>query len=339
MGAQFILQICLLVANVKGYMNSSPEGAIFDRSVTGQTRSIQWPSAEPVPVEKEIELLMSGTLLRRGEFGRLVGSRALEVELECCERGFSFHQALSIRNQLMVGKSLKGSWKLKHEGILQSIVEKFEHQQTPLLEISEQYDLPPVSIFRAIVAPRVLDAHPQLSCLHRSRPAGRILQSIISESSQENVKLFLSEWELKELQTAKKHDVIGYQHNCTVAGDWEKTIYAFLDEQRISYLSEDSLKLPGHEAIGTPDCLLVDDLFINGKEIKWIEFKSFYASGLKDNAFFTKKAVSKQVERYQKEFGKHGAVILKNGFSDRISRRYPSTLFLDGTPLVNHNEI
>lgn len=188
------------------------------------------------------------------------------------------------------------------------------------------------------MASRVLDARPQISCLDRRRPAGRVVQSVISESSQENAKLFLSEWELNELQTAKEHDVVGYQNNCTVAGDWEKTIYAYLDERGVRYLSEDSLKSQEHGTTGTPDCLLVDDLFINGREIKWIEFKSFYASGLKDNAYFTKKAVSRQVEKYQKEFGEHGAVIFKNGFSDRVSRKHPSTLFLDGGPLFSYNE-
>jgi len=332
------------MAMVEGYINSpAPDRTMFDNGVLrrtpGRERTIHWPSAEPVPVQKEIQLLMSGALVRRGEFGPLHGSRALEVELECGELGLTVHQALSIRKQLIMRKTLKGSWKLKDESTMNTIKKKFEHQQRSLQEISQEYDLPPVSIFRAIVAPRVLDAYPQFTGLDRHRPAGRIVQSIINEDDQENVKSFLSEWELKELQNAKDHDLVGYNDsNCTAAEEWEQTIYKFLDERDIKYITEDTMKLHGDEAKGTPDCLLLDDLFINGQKIRWIEFKSFYASGLKENSYFTKKSVCKQVERYQREFGKNGAVIMKNGFSGKISQRYPSTLFLDGGPLYAVSE-
>lgn len=342
MGTHFFLRMCLLVAIVNGYVTSSPEG-LFDggvyRRTSGRTRAIHWPSAGPVPLQKEIELFTSGTLVRRGEFGRLAGSRALEVELECDELGLSFRQATSIRDQLLLGKLMKGVRKLRREGNLRTITEQFERQRVPLLKIAEQYDLPPVSIFRAIMASRVLGANPQFSGSDRRRPAGRrVVQSIISETSQDNVKLFLSEWELTELRTAKEHDVVGHRCNSTSARDWEQAIYAFLHNQGVSFISEDSLKTPGHGTRGTPDCVLVDDLFINGRAIKWIEFKSYYASGLRDNAHFTKRAVSRQVERYQKEFGEQGAMILKDGFSDRVSQKYPSMLFLDGGPLVSHDQ-
>jgi hypothetical protein len=282
---------------------------------------------------------MSGTLVRRGEFGPLCGSRRIEVDLECAELGIHFDQALSIRKQLMMSKVLKGgSWKLKDEYTMKRIRKEFEQKQRPLLEISQRYDLPPVSIFRAIVAPRVLNAYPQFTCLDRTRPAGRIVQSIISEACPDQLKEFVSDWEVNELKIAKEFDMVGYSGNCTAAGEWERTIYDFLDEHNINYLTEETLKLDGYGEMGTPDCLLVDDLFIHGKLVKWIEFKSFYASGLKENSYFARKAVGRQVKKYGKSFGKSGAVILKNGFSTEISRRYPSTLFLDGGSLSSKNE-
>lgn len=254
----------------------------------------------------------------------------MEVELESDEIGLSFHQALSIRKQLLVRKALDSSRKLKDERILRSIVKEFEHHERPLLEIAQKHDLPPVSLFRAIVGPRVLRANPRLTCLDTRRPAGRIVQSIISESNQLHVDTFLSGWELKQLQTAKAHDIVGYQNNnCTVGEDWEQAVYNFLDERGISYITEESMK---HDTTVTPDCLLVDDLFINGKQIKWIEVKSFYASGLRQTSHFTR-GIASQVERYESEFGQHGAVILRNGYTEKISRKYPSTLFLDGGPL------
>ncbi|KAL7531044.1 hypothetical protein ACHAXR_007685 [Thalassiosira sp. AJA248-18] len=345
MATAYFLQICLIllmvvVIVVTGYTNSP--GIFHGGAPTRQQRTIHWPSSlsgGPVPVEKEIQLLMSGTLLRRGEFGPLYGSRALELELECAELGLAFHQALSIRKQLMLRKLLKeGSRKLKDEKKMNVIIRKFEQQHKPLLEIAQEYDLPPVSIFRAIMAPRVLSANPRFTGLDRKRPAGRIIQSIINEADENHVDDFLTDWEVNELRTAKENDVVGYQTNCTAAKDWEDSIYSFLDEQGINYATEESLRLQGCETIGTPDCLLLDDLFINGKQIKWLEFKSFYASGLKENNYFTKKAVSNQIEKYDAEFGRSGAVILKHGFSEKISQKYPSTLFLDGGPLFSESE-
>lgn len=296
-------------------------------------------TAEPVPIKKEIQLLMSGNLVRRGEFGPLVGSRALEVELESAELELTFQQALSIRKQLMISKILKvGTAKLKNEQTTKKILWDFEQRQRSLLELSYQYDLPPVTIFRAILAPRVHDAFPQFRCRNRNRPAGRIIQSIINEVDPGQVKSFLSEWEFKELQIAKENDVVGYNGDSTdTAREWEKSIHNYLDKHGIKYVTEETIKMHGYNDKGTPDCLLVDELYINGKQIRWIECKSFYASGLRENSYFTRKAISRQVDRYEKEYGKCGAVMLKYGFSATICQRHPSTLFLDGGPLL-HSE-
>ena len=346
--------LSLVMVTVHGY-TTSPEvhpmfgkdGHLFRRqtaasgSGTREKHSITWKlsSASPIPIQSEIDLHRSKTLLRRGEFGALQGSRAFEVELECYEHGISFHQAISIRKQLMVRKMLRNSPMLKDKHTLKIITKRFEHGQTPLLELSNDYDLPPVSILRAIIGPRVLEANPRYSCLHTRRPAGRIVQSIINEACNENVDAFLSSWELQQLQTAKEHDVVSYDTKSTAAEDWEDIIYSYLDDQGINYITEESLRLHGYEDRGTPDCVLLDDLSINGKQIKWIEFKCFYASGLNENKYFTKNALLQQVEKYNAEFGPCGAVILKNGFSERISQRYPTTLFLDGGLLFPESEL
>lgn len=335
-----ILIPCLLLYISSGYMNPPKYKLFHYENLTSQAqgqkqeRRIHWPSlAEPVPIEKEIRLLMSGNLVRKGEFGPLSGSRELEVELESAELGLTFQQALSIRKQLLVSKLMKdGISKLKNEQTVKKLTREFERNQRSLLELSFKYDLPPVTILRSILASRV----PQFSCLDRNRPVGRVLQSIISEVKYEHVKSYLCEWEFKELQTAKENDIVGYSGNSldSAPQEWETTIFDYLDEHGIKYMNEETLKLYGLEEKGTPDCLLLDELYINGKHVRWIECKSFYASGLRENSYFTRKAVSRQVDRYEKEFGRCGAVILKNGFSSTVCLKHPSTLFLDSGPLL-----
>ena len=87
---RFIWVISLLVAAtiVESYKIEHP---IYRPSLV----TIHWPSpstTNPVPIQNEVQLLMSGALLRRGEFGSLAGSRILEVDLECSEAGLTYNQ-------------------------------------------------------------------------------------------------------------------------------------------------------------------------------------------------------------------------------------------------------
>lgn len=335
--AHITLLLLAIATKTTGYLHPPDSILVKGKSdiiqKTGIKRSIVWTqSSDPVPIRKEVQLLRNDVLIRRGEFGPLRGSRELEVELECSALGLTFPQGKSIRKQLMVKKSLVNDGKLRNKRRLKQLAKAFAHRRKTLLEMSHELDLPPVSIFRAIVSPRVLDAHPLMTNLSRKRPAGRIVQSIISESDPENIKEYLSsDWELKELQKAKQYDMIGHSDNSTCPMDWENSLYGFLDQHNINYVTEEVMKQADMSC--TPDCLILDDLYINQTKVRWIEFKSYYASGLRENAYFTRKTVSKQVAKYEREFGNRGAVIMKNGFSELISKRHRSTLFLDGGPL------
>lgn len=301
-----------------GYLDN-----VFDDGAR-KNRIITWkPSAcKPVPVDKEVQLLRKDVLVRRGEFGQLSNSRQLEVELECCELGLMYDQAISIRKQLLIRKARENHWKLKEEHSLDRVISSFQSQEKSLTGIALELDLPPVSVFRAILARRVLDRYTR-------RPAGKIIQAIISESDQGLVHTFLSKWELNELQNAKKYDVIGFVMNTTLPEDWENELFQYLDEHHISYVKEENLKSMNTKS--TPDCLLLDELYINGRKVKWIEFKSYYASGLRENWWFTKKIFT-QATKYVNEFGE-GAIIMKSGFTERLDGSFSSMLFLDSGPL------
>jgi hypothetical protein len=53
---------------------------------------------------------------------------------------------------------------------------------------------------------------------------------------------------------------------------------------------------------------------------------------MKQNWYYTK-GLKKQIATYKEEFGESGAVIFKHGFSRRLSKTVPNTLFLDAGPL------
>lgn len=306
---------------------SSFENAKHDFQPTGIERKIDWKaSSEPVPLRSEVGLLKSGVLVRRGEFCTLHGDRLEEVERECKIWGMTLSQGLLIRRQLMVSKVVASSWKLKNERKLVLAIENFE-RMISLMRLSTDLDLPPVSIFRAIVARRVLEAYPEL----RDRDRKQIVKGIISEDDSEHVGIFLSAWELKELQWAKRYDVVGYSEESETPVMWEETLYSFLDEQKINYVKEETLREAEKKI--TPDCLILDDCYINGFKVRWIDAKSFYASGLKENNHFSR-SLKKQIQKYEREFGESGAVIFKHGFSRKLRKNHPTTLFLDSGPLL-----
>jgi hypothetical protein len=197
-----------------------------------------------------------------------------------------------------------------------------------LLSLSRDLELPPVSIVRAIIRVRVDNAYPDM--LDRDRK--QIVKSIINEDNAELVDLFLADWEVEQLQAAKAFDVIGYQRDPSEieSNKWEQAIYTFLNERNINYLTEDELRAGGSRT--TPDVLLLDNCVINGQQIRWIDAKNFYGSGLKESSGIVKK-MEKQIAKYETEFGGSGAIMFKHGFSQKFIGTLPSTLFLDAGPL------
>lgn len=326
----YIALLFILNSLTRGFENNhiaSSNTACFKR--TGIRREIQWESAStPVPHQNEIRLLKSGVLMRRGEFCDIHDVRLDEVEQECKSLGITLRQGLLIRRQLMVSKVVSSSWKLKEKEKLNLMVQNFETHRKSLMELTKDMDLPPVSILRAILAERVCKAYPEM--LERDRK--RIVKSIIGERDPEKVEQFLSKWELAELQKAKEFDVVGYSEEKQTPAMWEQALYSFLDEHGINYVSEETLREA--EMKTTPDCLILDDFFIDGVQLRWIDVKSFYGSGLRENRHFTN-SLKKQIQKYEATYVESGAVIFKHGFSRKLRDGNPSTLFLDGGPLLS----
>jgi len=302
----------------------------FTADYTGIVRVIDWTpvASAAVPLHAEKGLLQTGVLVRRGEFSVLPeGSRRLDEIRKQCERyEVTLEQALFMRQQLMVSHVVSSIWKV--EKYLDKIQRQFGTQQKDILEMSHALNLPPVSIVRAVVQSRVDKAHPHW----RARDRKRLVKEIIHDDSHYSSDEFLSSREWEQLQIAKASDVVGYQEerNDDGAREWEEALHAFLEEHNINYVTEDELRQAG--APRTPDCLLLDDCTFNGRKVRWIDSKSFYGSGLKQNGYFVK-SLKKQIASYEAAFGETGAVIFKHGFSQDLSSRLPDTLFLDAGPL------
>lgn len=307
---------------------------VFSANFTGTKRSIDWPaSGRPVPLHSEISLLKSGVLSRRGEFTFLTGDREDEIAQKCEELGMAKSQGMIVRKQYLVTNVVRRTSRLlgSDSKTFHRLQCQFRGQEKTILELSHDVDLPPVSIVRAIIRSRVDEAYPDW----KFNDCKRLVKNIISGHANEDQmsRFLLSEWEAEQLQLAKESDIISYQEQPSewTSDIWEEDLYNYLEELGINYTTEDDMRKAGSRI--TPDCLLLDDCAINGKHVRWIDVKMSFASGLKENWHFAKK-LKKQIAKYEDEYDANGAVIFKHGFSIKLARQNPYTLFLDAGPLA-----
>lgn len=124
-----------------------------------------------------------------------------------------------------------------------------------------------------------------------------------------------------QLDWAINHDayaLINQDEILTKSNEFENKIKFILDKLSIRYktqleLSDEQIKLEGI-ASNTPDFLIMDELFINGIKINWIDAKNFYGSNTK---FMIKKTKS-QTKKYINKWGS-GSIIFNLGFNSDLS--------------------
>jgi hypothetical protein len=291
---------------------------------TSIPRDLTWEfRSPPVPAESEKDLIQSGVLVQRGEFGRLSGSRVDEIHAASQKSNMTLAQVFNLRKQTLVTNTLFSGQKLKKQGArLSSALEA----GTSILDLSKQVDQPPVSILRAVLDHRIRLLYPTLLDFHVK---GIVKTIIYDELTGVHLNDFLSQHEQDQLNIAKENDVVSYddplsngQQEASLA--WEQSLYGYLDSNNVNYMTEEDLRMSG--ATRTPDCLLLDDCTIDGQPVRWIDCKNYYGSS--SSKHFQKKA-RKQIHKYESVFEAPGAIIYKLGFSESLKAGFPGTLLLD----------
>lgn len=158
----------------------------------------------------------------------------------------------------------------------------------------------------------------------------------------------LTERDHMELAEAKQIDQVSYtdeyleEKEASLA--WEQCLYTFLDTNQIAYLKEDQIRDmarsdPRILLTSTPDVIVLDDLYINNRPVRWIDSKNFLGTSL--SFYFTKK-INSQSSKYDNEFRGKGAIIFRLGFTKDLQAKLSSrVLLLDKGPLddtVTHHD-
>ena len=211
---------------------------------------------------------------------------------------------LSIRANLMREHMI-----MTHKKIIScesDIIKDYENGNN-ILKLSTKYDASPLNLMRLIF----MDKY------------NKKLTQLIKKNK------ILNERDKKQLDIAMSNDLYALINQDEVlkkSTDFEFKIQNILDYMGIRYKTQNELAKEqikkSNIATNTPDFLILDNFFINGKKIKWIDAKNFY--GL--NNGYIRKRIKHQTKKYLDAWGS-GAIIYNLGFSSEL--KLNDILFID----------
>lgn len=211
---------------------------------------------------------------------------------------------LSIRANLMRDHMIK-----HHKKVLSSkynIIDDYD-KGIGVLDLSSKYDGSPLNLLRLVFTEKY----------------GKKLIELIKKNK------ILNSRDKKELDIAISNDLYALINQDEVlkkSTDFEIKIQKILDSNNIRYKTQEQLAKEQIKkskiATNTPDFLILDDLFINGKKINWIDAKNFY--GL--DTQYIQKRIKQQTKKYLDAWGS-GAIIFNLSFSSTL--KLNNILFID----------
>lgn len=143
-----------------------------------------------------------------------------------------------------------------------------------------------------------------------------------------NTKI-LNQFDKIQLDWAISHDayaLINQNEILTKSNEFEDKIAFILKKIGIKYKTQNDLVKEqikySNKATNTPDFLILDNFFINGHKINWIDAKNFYGAKLK----FMIKKIKSQTQKYIDTWGT-GAIIYSLGFNSEL--KFDNILLID----------
>ena len=178
---------------------------------------------------------------------------------------------------------------------------------TDILKLSTKYDGSPLNILRLIFATKYKKKLTQLIKYNKILSSRDSLQFNLAISN--DLYALINQNEVLKKST-----------------EFELKIQKILDNINIRYKTQEQLaqkQLKESNIItNTPDFLILDDLYINGQKINWIDAKNFY--GL--NTQYVKNRIKQQTKKYLNAWGT-GSIIFNLGFSSEL--KLQGILFID----------
>lgn len=211
---------------------------------------------------------------------------------------------LSIRSNLMRKHMIQNHKNIQSEE--KNIINDYNDGMN-ILKLSTKYDGSPLNLLRLIFKNKY----------------NKKLTQLISKNN------ILNYSDKKQLEIGINNDLyalINQDQILKKSSDFEFKIQNILDTIGVKYKTQNELakeqikKL--NKPTNTPDFLILDNLFINGIKIKWIDAKNFY--GLSNQYIINR--IKHQTKKYIDTWGS-GAIIFNLGFSSEL--KLNDILFID----------
>jgi hypothetical protein len=276
------------------------------------------------PLEYKYELNLAKLLTDKGYYGDLKKSKRIIVHKIINKYNkihyphINFRQVMSLRSSYMRNKIEKNMSKLEKNR--RKIIGSFL-QNKDVIKITRKYDIPPMHVIKFYLKAEGFD----------KKESKDIIDLILNKNKSRNVieKYELEKWEISQIQIANNMDAFirpDITNTKERANDFEIKLGKYLKKHKVTFKTQEELVIEQKKKYGkpinTPDFLIKNDLYIDGKKINWIDAKNFYGA----NTYHINKSIKKQTKKYIKKFG-YGALIFSLGYSQKL--KIKNILMLD----------
>lgn len=216
---------------------------------------------------------------------------------------------LAIIRMTNLARIVRNSYKLEKESVVSNII-----HEDDVIKMSQKYEIPPLNILYIVIKNKY----------------GESLANSLFKSGDYSILKQLSKYHKKQFYLAERNDSSGlFIQRLNAIRSKENEDY-FLDLLRrlgIKLKSEDDLKEEGSNI--TPDVLFVDEVYINDKQIFWIDFKDYVGTPI---SFIWNKN-KKQTKKYYDKWG-YGALCYSQSYVEGLSD--DTAMILDEAPLKDY---
>lgn len=273
---------------------------------------ITWPEAYiPSQVYRKIRHYTHGGDYRKLEgkslakFHQLV--RALNSKYEA---NVSVDSAISIRNIVMKEKIIRAYGRMNRN--IGKI--SMDFTSTSILELSAEYDFPPLNLLRGIL-------------LFRGYSPTDIYEVFTGRKSPTTI---LRDRNLEQYKLAVKNDAessFNQSEIAKIAADNERAIVSWFNSIGISMKNQEDLVAEQQReygrAVATPDILFLEPVYVNDVRVHWLDFKDYVGTEI---PFIFNSNVD-QASRYVEKWGP-GVMCYRGGVVDNVV--IPGTMCLSG---------
>lgn len=250
---------------------------------------LEWQS---VPIDQRVYTAVMRFVDYSTDYSELTGTRLRDFTNYITYTNSKFgtnvsiNAAISMRNSLVKEKLVKGYPRM--QGYIKEITKAYNNKVS-ILVLSAKYDFPPLNLLKGIF-------------IARGMPPG-LLKKIFAGNVPPNI--LLTGRDLTQFQLASQYDassaIITRKIEDLAKRNEDLTVQFFGNICQIKteeQLYEEQMQERGR-AYATPDLLFVDNVYLNGKRVYWLDFKNYAGT----QAGLLMKSTKEQVHKYNEHWG------------------------------------